>query len=633
MNSVKRKTCSLLIFAMLVSAGTNSVYALTQGQKAAERTGVKITWYDFGNAYNYYGIQKNEKTGTYTLSMSNADSGVHAEAEVNGKGELIATPKAPEGEPVLGSYANDTSVHVIRTDTVYKIVKFDGVSTTETTFAKEPYAEIITYHNDYATVILNPNGTKGIIDKNGNLIYEDKEGKYQEFAYAGHDRFVVKMMDNSFGLMDHLGTLLSDTTYDYIMDSDVNEGFLHVSKGGKQGCIDFSGKECVPLIYDHLGSFSEGFAAVCQNQKWGFINDSGELVILPRFDDVTSFKKGIAEVRLNDKWGTIDQEENVIIPIEYDEIEAFDNETLIGSKQDQIFLLDRKGNLIGTRDYSFMRKDFENEKIIYVGKKIDGTTVCAYLDEQEQMLSGYKDFSLYPSGKNFYAGLRSGDYPEGVTPPHDYGRKMCVLDAKGNNLTGFKYTSIGSSSDDFIVVMKNYYGGAGLVNRHGAEVLPTIFDDILLTDEGYAFITIIDDETGGNGRVGYFKIPVDFVQRQAVRPTTVYLDGVELYFDVEPMMMKERTMVPMRKIFESLGSDIDWNESTKTVIANHGDFRISLNIGSDIADVNGKKVQLDVAPVIENDRTLVPLRFVSENLGADVKWDGSLRRVYITTEN
>ena len=111
----------------------------------------------------------------------------------------------------------------------------------------------------------------------------------------------------------------------------------------------------------------------------------------------------------------------------------------------------------------------------------------------------------------------------------------------------------------------------------------------------------------------------------------VQLNGNNLDFTdeqgnkVEAQLINNRTMVPLRKIFESLGCTIDWNQETKTVTAKSNGKTIKLTIGSSDAYVsNGaseEKIVLDSGPIIVENRTLVPLRFIAESLGCDVGWD------------
>lgn len=112
----------------------------------------------------------------------------------------------------------------------------------------------------------------------------------------------------------------------------------------------------------------------------------------------------------------------------------------------------------------------------------------------------------------------------------------------------------------------------------------------------------------------------------------VMKDGMTLSFDQVPFIENGRTMVPFRKIFEEMGAEVEWIGESRTVKATKGDTVIELQIGSTTAKVNGKEIALDVAPNIYNSRTMVPLRFISENMDAKVEWNANLRRVEISTK-
>lgn len=105
---------------------------------------------------------------------------------------------------------------------------------------------------------------------------------------------------------------------------------------------------------------------------------------------------------------------------------------------------------------------------------------------------------------------------------------------------------------------------------------------------------------------------------------------------VNPQIINDRTMVPFRKIFNALNvadENITWIAETRTIKAKQNDTQIELQIGNDVAKkiVNGnaQSIKLDSAPVIVNNRTLVPLRFIAESLGKTVAWDGVNRTAII----
>lgn len=113
---------------------------------------------------------------------------------------------------------------------------------------------------------------------------------------------------------------------------------------------------------------------------------------------------------------------------------------------------------------------------------------------------------------------------------------------------------------------------------------------------------------------------------------TILLDGEKLSFDVDPYIKDGRTLVPFRGILEALGAEVIWNPTERSVTAKNESTEIYLKIGSVETLVNGEKVIIDVPAEITKDRTFVPLRFVSENLGATVGWDGATRTVTIATK-
>lgn len=117
----------------------------------------------------------------------------------------------------------------------------------------------------------------------------------------------------------------------------------------------------------------------------------------------------------------------------------------------------------------------------------------------------------------------------------------------------------------------------------------------------------------------------------------VMLDGQEIAFDVPPQIIDDRTLVPMRAIFEALGAEVEWSQELQTVKAEKDDTFITMTIGANVFTVGNltdsisEKIELDVPPQIIDDRTLVPIRAVSETFDCDVKWDSDAKEVIITS--
>ena len=112
---------------------------------------------------------------------------------------------------------------------------------------------------------------------------------------------------------------------------------------------------------------------------------------------------------------------------------------------------------------------------------------------------------------------------------------------------------------------------------------------------------------------------------------SVFVNGNKLSFDVPPQTVNDRTMVPLRAIFESLGATVEWFEETRTVKATLGDKVISLTLDSNLMYVNESTVTLDAPAFETGGRTLVPVRAISEAFGATVGWEEETKTVSITT--
>ena len=111
---------------------------------------------------------------------------------------------------------------------------------------------------------------------------------------------------------------------------------------------------------------------------------------------------------------------------------------------------------------------------------------------------------------------------------------------------------------------------------------------------------------------------------------TVIINGKPLALEQPPIIENGRTLVPLRAIFEALGAEVDWNPETQTVTAGKGGTTVMLTIGSNTLIKNGQQISLDVPARIVGGRTLVPVRAVAESFDAEVEWDASTRTVNIT---
>lgn len=113
---------------------------------------------------------------------------------------------------------------------------------------------------------------------------------------------------------------------------------------------------------------------------------------------------------------------------------------------------------------------------------------------------------------------------------------------------------------------------------------------------------------------------------------SISVNGQKVNFpDVKPYIKNGYTLVPVRPISEALGATLNWDRANQTVTISKDDDKIILNIGSTTVMKNKVKSTIEVAPSIRDGRAMVPLRFITESLGGDVKWITSTNSVIITT--
>lgn len=113
----------------------------------------------------------------------------------------------------------------------------------------------------------------------------------------------------------------------------------------------------------------------------------------------------------------------------------------------------------------------------------------------------------------------------------------------------------------------------------------------------------------------------------------VTVNGTPVSFsDQAPAMVHQRVLVPVRGVFENLGGTVTYVAAKNLVTTTQGGKTIELYIGKTVAIVDGRELKLDQPAMVLNGRAMVPLRFLSESLGADVKWDDASKTVAISTK-
>jgi len=136
-------------------------------------------------------------------------------------------------------------------------------------------------------------------------------------------------------------------------------------------------------------------------------------------------------------------------------------------------------------------------------------------------------------------------------------------------------------------------------------------------------------------RVVSYPVLTQHIMVLTIGSKTVIVDGVRVVLDVSAAIFEDRTFVPMRALVEHLGGTIAWNAKTRQVTIEVRGTTIVFTIGKAMALVNGKSLAIDpknnkVVPVIVSGRSMLPLRFVAENLGFQIVWNAKARTVTLT---
>lgn len=117
-------------------------------------------------------------------------------------------------------------------------------------------------------------------------------------------------------------------------------------------------------------------------------------------------------------------------------------------------------------------------------------------------------------------------------------------------------------------------------------------------------------------------------------PISVYVDNEKIYFETtQPIIMNDRTMVPVRETAEKLGFDVNWDPSQSTFGLISNDVFVTHKLNSNAVTVNGEQLVFDTTSVIMDDYSLLPIVMLQMSLGATISWDEATRSVRISTDS
>ncbi|MHB8072019.1 MAG: tandem-95 repeat protein [Candidatus Cryosericum sp.] len=200
------------------------------------------------------------------------------------------------------------------------------------------------------------------------------------------------------------------------------------------------------------------------------------------------------------------------------------------------------------------------------------------------------------------------------------------------------------------VTVRDIQSGLRSLTVDGVQVIPYtdgIFRyDLTLKKGDNTFLMAAVDNAGNQWSQTYHVVYVPSSTPYASAHTmtlvigskTMTIDGTRTTLDAPAVIREDRTLVPLRATIESLGGTISWNAKTQQVTVKARGLTIILTIGKSMATVNGKAIAIDpknskVVPLLASGRTMLPVRFVAENLGLKVGWDTKTRTITLTWDD
>lgn len=190
-----------------------------------------------------------------------------------------------------------------------------------------------------------------------------------------------------------------------------------------------------------------------------------------------------------------------------------------------------------------------------------------------------------------------------------------------------------TSEDVQIVSFRLSEPGTALVNNISATDTLGLWSAPVDLASGANEVTIVARDLSGNQST--LRLSIERREQTTIQlsvgSATATVDTQSLDMGAQPVLLKSGTvMVPLRFISEALGATVDWLPAMRIITLKRGETSIQLQIGSKTGLIDLRPMSLLEAPIIVGDRTLVPLRFISEAFGADVAWDQQTKRVTIT---
>lgn len=378
------------------------------------------------------------------------------------------------------------------------------------------------------------------------------------------------------------------------------------------GYIDEEGNVIAECKYDNASDFVNGLGILKDGNIITTVNKKGERVKTfdSSFSDVSYFdgEKGIAKKNGMDY--IIDKDGKIVSKsyqtLSYDPFSPFRG--VLAKNNDKYGVIDWDGNILTPFDYADLWDNGGN------------TTGVIAAEKQLYGIGNYIGINGRALSSPIYDFLGGFDEERGRLGTNE---KYGVIDAQGNQITGLIYDNISPYSEGLAAVLKG--DKWGYIDRNGNVVIPFVYEyaNDFLNGQTTAMKPGSAEET--------IVSPI----KQA-RKINVFYNDQWLYLDQELVLENNRALAPIRGIAEALGYDVTWDAESKIATLQNRVKIIKLTLDSKEAVVNTfddqidpEIITLDSAAQNIHGRIFVPVRFIAENIGANVSWNQTAKGIDI----
>lgn len=338
----------------------------------------------------------------------------------------------------------------------------------------------------------------------------------------------------------------------------------------------------------------------------------------------------------------------IYLQVDWSEINVPHKYRWIGFSNSPMYVYDRDFNLIKSIEFDdYVGSMFFKDGYFYFLKEIvrkDGWSASAF--EDNVVYKYYKgenfekadeitaeEYSLAQNLKKLYGGMRytfKDHYAYGEEGNEFYvDEKGAMYEIVRENSLDIKYSGVAKTSlkNGYVVYRQRNNNDKVYISLDAVSLVEVYMDaeigEYVWTEvndgKGYIHIGIENDKKHS------YRVPVS----QLTGFTKIKYNEKYLSFITPPVTENDRTLVPMRFLLEQMGATVDWNDEQQSITVKSGDDVIKFVVDENVAYVNGEAKTMDVPARLINDKTMIPLRFLAEEFGYKVEWDGETKTATI----